>query len=300
MVTVETLIRETANKFNESNLTFGHGTDNAVDEAAYLIFGYLNLNHDEAEEAYQKAISNEDLREIDKLIDCRINQNCPVAYLIKKAWFAGLEFFVDERVLVPRSPLAELIINKIRPWADDKLMTRALDMGTGSGCIAIALRKFFPDIEIDAIDYSPEALQVANINLKQHKMTDCINLIESNLFSNLPEYHYSNCYDLIISNPPYVDEVDISNMAPEYHHEPILGLASGKDGLESVKILLKESCKYLRENGLLIVEVGNSRQALEEFYPAIPFIWIDFMLGGEGVFLLMKSDLEEHMEILNK
>ena len=300
MVTVETLIRETANKFNESNLTFGHGTDNAIDEAAYLIFGYLNLNHDEAEEAYQKAISNEDLREIDKLIDCRINQNCPVAYLIKKAWFAGLEFFVDERVLVPRSPLAELIINKIRPWADDKLMTRALDMGTGSGCIAIALRKFFPDIEIDAIDYSPEALQVANINLKQHEMTDCINLIESNLFSNLPEYHYSNCYDLIISNPPYVDEVDISNMAPEYHHEPILGLASGKDGLESVKILLRESCKYLRENGLLIVEVGNSRQALEEFYPAIPFIWIDFMLGGEGVFLLMKSDLEEHMEILNK
>ena len=300
MVTVETLIRETANKFNESNLTFGHGTDNAIDEAAYLIFGYLNLNHDEAEEAYQKAISNEDLREIDKLIDCRINQNCPVAYLIKKAWFAGLEFFVDERVLVPRSPLAELIINKIRPWADDKLMTRALDMGTGSGCIAVALGKYFPDIEIDAIDYSPEALQVANINLKQHKMTDCVNLIESNFFSNLPEYHYSNCYDLIISNPPYVDEEDISNMAPEFHHEPILGLASGKDGLESVKILLKESCKYLRENGLLIVEVGNSRQALEEFYPAIPFIWIDFMLGGEGVFLLMKSDLEEHMEILNK
>ena len=300
MVTVESLIKETANKFNESNLTFGHGTDNAIDEAAYLIFGYLDLNHDKAEEAYQKTISNEDLIEIDKLIDCRINQNRPVAYLINKAWFVGLEFFVDERVLVPRSPLAELIANKLRPWADDKLVTRALDMGTGSGCIAIALGKFFPDIEIDAIDYSPEALQVANINLEYHKMTDRINLIESDFFSNLSENQYSNYYDLIISNPPYVDQEDISNMAPEFHHEPILGLASGKDGLESVKILLRESCKYLRDNGLLIVEVGNSRQALEEFYPTIPFIWIDFMLGGEGVFLLMKNDLEEHMEILNK
>ena len=300
MVTVESLIRETANKFNESNLTFGHGTDNAIDEAAYLIFGYLDLNHDEAEEVYQKAISNEDLLEIDKLIDCRINQNRPAAYLINKAWFAGLEFFVDERVLVPRSPLAELITNKLRPWADDKLVTRALDMGTGSGCIAIALGKFFPDIEIDAIDYSSEALQVANINLKLHKMTDRINLIESDFFSNLPECQYSNYYDLIISNPPYVDQEDISNMAPEFHHEPILSLASGKDGLESVKILLRESCKYLRDNGLLIVEVGNSRQALEEFYPTIPFVWIEFAHGGEGVFLLMKSDLEEHMEILNK
>ena len=300
MVTVESLIKETANKFNESNLTFGHGTDNAIDEAAYLIFGYLDLNHDKAEEAYQKTISNEDLIEIDKLIDCRINQNRPVAYLINKAWFVGLEFFVDERVLVPRSPLAELIANKLRPWADDKLVTRALDMGTGSGCIAIALGKFFPDIEIDAIDYSPEALQVANINLEYHKMTDRINLIESDFFSNLSENQYSNYYDLIISNPPYVDQEDISNMAPEFHHEPILGLASGKDGLESVKILLRESCKYLRDNGLLIVEVGNSRQALEECYPTLPFIWIDFKLGGEGVFLLMKSDLEAYMEILNK
>ena len=300
MVTVESLIKETADKFNESNLTFGHGTDNAIDEAAYLIFGYLDLNHDKAEEAYQKTISNEDLIEIDKLIDCRINQNRPVAYLINKAWFVGLEFFVDERVLVPRSPLAELIANKLRPWADDKLVTRALDMGTGSGCIAIALGKFFPDIEIDAIDYSPEALQVANINLEYHKMTDRINLIESDFFSNLPEHQYSNSYDLIISNPPYVDQEDISNMPPEFHHEPILGLASGKDGLESVKILLRESCKYLRDNGLLIVEVGNSRQALEECYPTLPFIWIDFKLGGEGVFLLMKSDLEAHMEILNK
>ena len=300
MVTVESLIKETANKFNESNLTFGHGIDNAIDEAAYLIFGYLDLNHDKAEEAYQKTISNEDLIEIDKLIDCRINQNRPVAYLINKAWFVGLEFFVDERVLVPRSPLAELIANKLRPWADDKLVTRALDMGTGSGCIAIALGKFFPDIEIDAIDYSPEALQVANINLEYHKMTDRINLIESDFFSNLSENQYSNYYDLIISNPPYVDQEDISNMAPEFHHEPILGLASGKDGLESVKILLRESCKYLRDNGLLIVEVGNSRQALEECYPTLPFIWIDFKLGGEGVFLLMKSDLEAHMEILNK
>ena len=234
------------------------------------------------------------------MIDCRINQNRPVAYLINKAWFVGLEFFVDERVLVPRSPLAELIANKLRPWADDKLVTRALDMGTGSGCIAIALGKFFPDIEIDAIDYSPEALQVANINLEYHKMTDRINLIESDFFSNLSENQYSNYYDLIISNPPYVDQEDISNMAPEFHHEPILGLASGKDGLESVKILLRESCKYLRDNGLLIVEVGNSRQALEECYPTLPFIWIDFKLGGEGVFLLMKSDLEAHMEILNK
>ena len=300
MVTVESLIKETADKFNESNLTFGHGTDNAIDEAAYLIFGYLDLNHDKAEEAYQKTISNEDLIEIDKLIDCRINQNRPVAYLINKAWFVGLEFFVDERVLVPRSPLAELIANKLRPWADDKLVTRALDMGTGSGCIAIALGKFFPDIEIDAIDYSPEALQVANINLEYHKMTDRINLIESDFFSNLSENQYSNYYDLIISNPPYVDQEDISNMAPEFHHEPILGLASGKDGLESVKILLRESCKYLRDNGLLIVEVGNSRQALEECYPTLPFIWIDFKFGGEGVFLLMKSDLEAHMEILNK
>ena len=294
MISVERLIRETADRFTGSDITYGHGTGNAIDEAAYLIFGYLNLDHSNPQLAYSKRISKSELEKLELLINRRIYENYPVAYLINQAWFTGLKFFVDDRVLVPRSPMGELISKRLQPWIGDRTLKRAMDMGTGSGCIAIALAANFPDMEIDAVDYSLDALDVARKNVQLHKMEKNINLIHSDFFKDIESNHFAEKYDLIISNPPYVDEEDIQEMAPEFHHEPLIGLASGKDGLESVKIILEEAYKYMTDLGLLIVEVGNSRNALERNFPHLPFIWIDFKCGGEGVFLLTKYDLENH------
>ncbi|HJL93024.1 MAG TPA: 50S ribosomal protein L3 N(5)-glutamine methyltransferase [Woeseiaceae bacterium] len=294
MLTVEALIQKTADRFNYAKVTFAHGTENATDEAAYLIFGYLKLDHADAQNAYQRLINEGELDVLEKMIKQRIEENYPIAYILNQAWFAGMDFFVDERVLIPRSPISELINKQLRPWIDTGNLERALDLGTGSGCIAIALANAFPGLSVDAIDCSEEALEVASINVERYNMSARVKLIKSDFFAAFSSKRSSHQYDLILSNPPYVDSNEIKIMAPEFHHEPIIGLASGEDGLESVSSILNDAGKYLRNHGVLIVEVGNSQWALEEKYPNLPFVWLELEMGGTGVFLLTKEDLDNH------
>ena len=297
LMTVEVLLKDIARQFYETDIAFSHGTDNAVDEAAYLIFGYLKLDHDSAEAIYQRIVAKNDIKAIKSMAAKRIDSKLPIAYILNQAWFAGLEFFVDERVLIPRSPIAELIHNRFRPWINMDQDQRVLDLGTGSGCIAIAMAVYFTNASIDAVDFSPEALEVAAINVKQHSMENRVRLIKSDFFDVFCDAKDLYQYDLIVSNPPYVDKHDISIMPQEFHHEPIIGLASGDDGLDSVNIILRDAGDYLRENGVLIVEVGNSQWALQEKYPKLPFVWLDFEMGGNGVFLLTKEDLDNHNKL---
>tara|TARA_B100001094_G_scaffold55323_1_gene50859 strand:+ start:226 stop:1134 length:909 start_codon:yes stop_codon:yes gene_type:complete len=294
--TIESVIRRISGQFHEADIAFTHGTDNAVDEAAYLVFGALNLDHDAAAEVYLMSVNKMQMKMINELVEQRIKSKLPVAYLINQAWFAGLEFFVDERVLVPRSPIAELIINHFNPWLDINSKQHVLDLGTGSGCIAIAMAMYFSHLKVDAIDCSQAALDVAAMNVQRHHIDEKVRLIKSDFFNKLANDKAQYQYDLILSNPPYVDKNEIAMMASEFHHEPIIGLASGDDGLDAVNVIIRESSNYLSENGALIVEVGNSQWALEEKYPNIPFTWLEFEMGGHGVFLLTKEDLDNHNE----
>jgi ribosomal protein L3 glutamine methyltransferase len=286
-LSVEQAIRELAERFEEADLSYGHGTDNALDEAAWLVFAGLGLSHDDAPEVYAQAVSGE---QYDALLRCakrRIDERVPLAYILNQGWFAGLEFYVDERVLVPRSPLAELIASQFSPWVVPSDVQRAVDIGTGSGCIAIAIAKAFPGAMVDAVDISSDALAVAAINIERHEVADRVHAIRSDLFDELG----SRRYDLIVSNPPYVDEQDLLSMPDEFRHEPELGLASGSDGLDAVSRILKDASRFLTDNGILVCEVGNSQAALERAFPNVGFIWLEFEHGGAGVFLLAKQDL---------
>jgi ribosomal protein L3 glutamine methyltransferase len=259
--TVEDWIRQTANAFEDADLHFGHNKASA---------------------------------RLASLIEKRIRDRVPVAYLVNRAWFAGLEFYVDERVLIPRSPLAEVILNRFEPWVDPDDISTALDLGTGSACIAVAVAMAFPNAKIDAIEISDAALAVAAINIDRHELQQRVRLVKSGFFEGLA----GERYDLIVSNPPYVDRQDMDSLPAEFRHEPADGLAAGDDGLDSVLAILHDASRFLEQDGLLVVEVGNSQAALEHLLPEVDFVWLEFEHGGSGVFLLPKGEIDRHQDAI--
>lgn len=295
--TVLDFIRFGASQFNQADLFFGHGTDNAWDEAVVLVMFAINLPKNSVEQVMPCQLTKFEKLAIIELFSVRINQALPAAYLTNQTEFAGLPFYVDERVLVPRSPIGEYIEKRFAPFIDpESSPQRILDLCTGSGCIAIACAHYFPEADVDAVDLSIDALNVAQINIEQHGLLEQVFPIQSDLFNELA----GEKYDLIVSNPPYVDQDDIDALPSEYLHEPEMGLGSGDDGLDITRKILAQSANLLTDNGILVCEVGNSQIHLEAVYPEIPFHWLSFERGGHGVFLLTKAQLDKHQEIFNQ
>jgi ribosomal protein L3 glutamine methyltransferase len=293
--TITDFIRWGASLFNQEKLYFGHGTENAVDEAAYLVLHTLSLPNNLHSDYFSAKLLNAEKQQVIDILLERVTKRIPASYLTHQASFAGLSFYVDERVLVPRSPLAELINNQFSPWVDSEQVFNILDLCTGSACIAIACAYAFPQASIDAVDISDEALEVAKINIEQHHLQDTVNLMKSDLFKAFEQDEngsFQSKYDIIVSNPPYVDLEDMQLLPDEYLAEPELGLAAGDDGLGLVIPLLQQARQYLSKQGVLIVEVGNSDLALQDTFPDIPFYWLEFETGGHGVFVLTREQLE--------
>lgn len=288
--TIQDFIRWGASRFNEAGLVFGHGTDNAVDEAANLVLSVLHLSYESAQGLLGTCLTSMEKKSILDMFEQRISKRMPAAYLTHEAWFAGLSFFVDERVLVPRSPFAELIQHRFAPWIAEERIKRVLDLCTGSGCIAIACAMEFPEARIDAADISSDALAVARINVDKHGLAEHIQLHRSDLFDGLPKTRY----DVIVSNPPYVKAAEMAALPPEYLQEPALGLEAGKDGLQFALRILRDAPAYLAPHGILIVEVGDSEDGMVELFPEVPFSWIEFERGGGGVFMLTAAQLKKY------
>jgi ribosomal protein L3 glutamine methyltransferase len=285
-------IRWAVSRFHQHQLFSGHGTDNAWDEARQLVLGALHLPWELADGYLDCRLEDDEREHLQALLRRRIEERIPTAYLLGEAWFCGLPFIVDERVLIPRSPIGQLIERRFEPWlAQDPV--RILDLCTGSGCIGIACAYEFLDAEVVLADLSFEALEVANRNIEQHGLEDRVYTVQSDGFDGLPKQRF----DLIVSNPPYVDAEDFADMPEEFHHEPALGLACGDDGLDLVRRILAEAADHLSERGALIVEVGNSQVHVEALYPEVEFTWFEFTEGGHGVFMLAASQCRQHQAL---
>jgi ribosomal protein L3 glutamine methyltransferase len=287
--TVADLIGHGARAFERAGLAFGHGTDNATDEAAALVFHALDLDHAEAESAYVERPGAAEVERVLALFAQRIERRVPAAYLMGRMWFAGLEFEVDERVIVPRSPFAELIHAGFEPWIDADRVQRILDIGTGSGCIAIACALAFPQARVDAVDLSADALDVARRNVARHAVGERVRLLQGDVFEPVGDARY----DLIVANPPYVSDAEMAALPAEYGHEPDLALRAGGDGLDVVRRILAGAPRYLAPEGALFVEVGDSDRRVAEAFPRLPFIWLEFEHGGGGVFMLRRADFKD-------
>lgn len=286
--TLRDCLRFAVSRFNEAELFFGHGSDDAFDEAAYLVLHTLHLPLDRLEPFLDAQLTQSEIYAVIEIIEKRVEQRIPAAYLTNQAWLGDLSFYVDERVIVPRSFIAELLREELSPWIEDaEEVTSVLDMCTGSGCLAILAAHTFPNASVDAVDLSADALDVAQYNVTDYHLDDQITLIESDLFTNLE----GKRYDVIICNPPYVDAPSVAALPPEYKHEPELSLGSGDDGLDATRIILAKAAEHLNPNGLLLVEIGHNRDALEAAYPKLPFTWLDVAAGDQFVFMLRREDL---------
>jgi ribosomal protein L3 glutamine methyltransferase len=294
LLTIRDWMRYAVSRFENSDIFYGHGTDNAYDEAVWLIMSALHLPHDTLNNFLDAKLVSEERLKLAAFIDERISKHTPTAYLLKEAWLQGYKFYVDERVLIPRSFIAELLVNDgLQPWIEfPELVNSAADICTGSGCLGVLLADAYPDAEVDVIDISPDAIEVCNINIANYGMQDRITAIQSDMFSALQDVNGKpKQYDLIISNPPYVDAPSMAELPAEYRNEPQLALGSGLAGLDHTHTILREAANYLTDNGILVVEIGHNRDALLEAYPDLPFTWLEVSSGDEFVFLLTKSQL---------
>ncbi len=292
--TIRDYIRYAMSCFNHANIFYGHGTDNPWDEAVQLVLNTVHLPWDMSDVVMDSRLTKAEKERILSRLKSRVVDRVPSAYLMREAWFMGLPFYVDERVLVPRSPIAEMIENGFQPWLKVNPVTEILDLCTGSGCIGIASAVMFADAHVDLVDLSKDALDVAAVNVEKHRLTGRVGLIQSDVFSNVTKQ-----YQIIVSNPPYVDANDIAEMPQEFHNEPQMGLAAGIDGLDIVRKILSEARQYLTDDGILIVETGNSWVALEVAYPGVPFTWIEFEHGGHGVFIMSAAELDQYNALLS-
>jgi ribosomal protein L3 glutamine methyltransferase len=290
LVTILDFLRFSVSYALSASLHYGHGTDNAWDEMHSLILRSLSLPYDVDPSWLQARLTHSEKKYLKHQLEQRINQRVPVPYLIKEAYFCDLPFYVDERVLIPRSPIAEVIRNEFSPWINPARVHRILDLCTGSGCIAIACCYTFPEAQVDAVDNSKEALAVAAINQHQLGVEDQLTLIESDCFAKVPKVHY----DVIVSNPPYVSKEEMQTLPDEFRHEPVLALEADANGLAIVETILRNAGAFLSEEGILLVEVGNSEEALCKAYPQVPFTWLEMSQGGSGLFLLTKQQLTEY------
>ncbi|MEY4763248.1 MAG: hypothetical protein RLZZ200_3105 [Pseudomonadota bacterium] len=285
--TVGEIWRRATRRLAAAKLHYGHGTDNARDDAAALVFHVLGLEDGVTEKDLARRPSARERLAIEALVTRRIKERIPAVYLTRRIWFCGLPMYVDERALIPRSPIAELIETRFEPWVEPDKVRRILDVGTGSGCIAIGCALAFPKAKVDAVDISPDALEVARVNRKAYGLEKRLRLIESDYFSALK----GPPYDIIVSNPPYVGTSEFKGLPAEYAHEPEGALRSGRDGLDAVRVLLRDAQRFLSPTGLLVVEVGNTETTVRRQFRDWPFLWLEFARGGGGVFLITAADL---------
>ena len=294
--TARALIHWGADRFQQAGLVFAHGTDNALDEAACLVMHTLQIGYDQPDAVLDDEISEDDRRRVVQLLEQRISSREPAAYLLHQAWFARLPFYVDERVLIPRSPIAELIEAHFRPWVAPGQVKRILDMCSGSGCIGIACAHAFPEATVELTDLSGDALDVARENIRRHHLNDRVVALQSDVFSAL----HGRVYDIIVVNPPYVPAEEMQQLAPEFGHEPSMGLLAGSDGLDVIVQILKHAGRHLAGNGILVVEVGHTQEFLVAQFPDVPFMWLEFEFGGSGVFMLEASQLDDYQPLFDQ